>query len=90
VVKNVQLTIIGRVQGVGFRYTALHKAREYNIKGYVRNDYDGSVFIEAEGEETDLDYFIIWCRRGPSASRVDNVIQVSGTVKNYTSFTIKH
>jgi len=89
-VKNVQITITGRVQGVGFRYSAIQKAREHQIKGYVKNNYDGSVFIEAEGEATDLDYFLLWCRRGPSAARVDNVIQLPGSVKNYTSFSVKH
>jgi acylphosphatase len=90
IVKNFQLTITGRVQGVGFRYSALQKAKEHQIKGYIKNLYDGSVLIEAEGEETDLDHFILWCHRGPFSARVDNVIQIAGTVKNYSAFSVKH
>jgi acylphosphatase len=89
-VKNVQLTIRGRVQGVGFRYSTIQKAREHQIKGFVKNQYDGSVFIEAEGEETDLDHFILWCHKGPFSARVEHVNQMTGTVKNYDSFSIKH
>lgn len=89
-VKNYQLTITGRVQGVGFRYSAVQKAKEHDIRGYVKNKYDGSVLIEAEGEETDLDHFILWCHRGPFSARVDNVIRVSGSVKDFPSFTVKH
>jgi len=89
-VKNYQLTIIGRVQGVGFRYSAVQKAKEHHIKGYVKNQYDGSVVIEAEGDETDLDYFILWCHRGPFSARVENVIKVAGNVKGYQSFIVKH
>ena len=39
----------GRVQGVGFRFTALQVAREFEVAGYVENLYDGRVCIEAEG-----------------------------------------
>lgn len=88
--KNYQLTITGRVQGVGFRYSAVQKAKEHHIKGYVKNQYDGSVLIEAEGDETDLDFFILWCHRGPFSARVENVIKVAGNVKGYQSFTVKH
>jgi acylphosphatase len=87
---NVQLTIKGRVQGVGFRYSTIQKAREHNIKGFVKNQYDGSVFIEAEGDETDLEHFIHWCHKGPFPARVENVIRMPGTFKNHPSFRVKH
>jgi len=48
----------GRVQGVGFRFTALQVAREFEVAGYVENLYDGRVCIEAEGEERDVRDFI--------------------------------
>ncbi|MBS0001329.1 MAG: acylphosphatase [Cyclobacteriaceae bacterium] len=89
-IKNVHLTITGRVQGVGFRYSALQKAKEHNIKGYVKNQYDGSVFIEAEGDGTDLDHYILWCHKGPYSARVEHVLQVTGKVKNHSSFLVKH
>jgi acylphosphatase len=88
--KNLQINISGRVQGVGFRYSAVHKAQQLGIKGFVKNMYDGSVFIEAEGDEISMDHFLIWCNKGPSFSRVEKVSTTEGTVKNYTSFTVKH
>lgn len=72
--KRVIINIFGRVQGVGFRYNTLQKAREFNINGFVNNLRDGSVEIEAEGEEEDIDEFIEWCEKGPSYSNVKKVI----------------
>ena len=48
----------GRVQGVGFRYHASHKARSLGITGWVRNEYDGSVTLEAQGPEECLDMLL--------------------------------
>lgn len=48
----------GRVQGVGFRMTAVHVARSFNVTGYVRNLPDGRVRLVAEGSEADLAGFI--------------------------------
>ncbi|NQU33286.1 MAG: acylphosphatase [Bacteroidetes bacterium] len=64
------ISVYGKVQGVGFRYHTSKKAAEFNISGFVRNKPDGSVYIEAEGEEIDLLAFIDWCEVGPQWSRV--------------------
>ena len=45
----------GRVQGVGFRYTALQLARGYEVAGYVQNLPDGRVCVEVEGEREEVD-----------------------------------
>lgn len=50
----------GRVQGVGFRYYAVQKAEELGLNGWVRNLYDGSVEMEVEGEEADIDQLILF------------------------------
>jgi acylphosphatase len=89
-IKSVQLAVIGRVQGVGFRYYAIMKAKEFNISGFVKNMPDESVFIEAEGEEGDLDQFILWCEKGPVSARVDRLDITPGTVKHYKTFGIYH
>lgn len=44
----------GRVQGVGFRYHASHAADFYSVTGWVRNEYDGSVTMEAQGTKEDI------------------------------------
>lgn len=49
----------GRVQGVGIRYTTHRTAAGYKISGYVRNMPDGSVECVAEGEEEEIDRFIV-------------------------------
>ena len=46
----------GDVQGVGFRYRAAQAARDLGITGWVRNEYDGSVKMEAQGTEEELDH----------------------------------
>ena len=48
----------GRVQGVGFRYTALEVAREFDVSGYVKNLGDGRVQLEAEGKAPEVNAFI--------------------------------
>lgn len=48
----------GHVQGVGFRYTALQVAKEFEVAGYVRNLFDGRVQVEVEGEKREIDAFI--------------------------------
>jgi acylphosphatase len=44
----------GEVQGVGFRWNALHTARKYGVSGWARNLYDGTVEMEAEGTPLDI------------------------------------
>ena len=48
----------GRVQGVGFRYTTAHIARQYNVSGYVQNLTDGRVRLVAEGERDQVRGFV--------------------------------
>ena len=68
--RTLQIKVIGKVQGVGFRYYANKRAREFGVKGFVKNSTDGSVYIEAEGEASDVKTFLAWCEKGPAWSRV--------------------
>jgi acylphosphatase len=61
------------VQGVGYRYFAVHAARRARICGFARNLGDGSVQVEAEGGEEELRVFLDELRRGPAAARVVRV-----------------
>lgn len=63
--KAVTIRVSGKVQGVFFRASTKAEADRLNIRGMVRNEPDGSVYIEAEGEEKKLNLFIEWCRKGP-------------------------
>lgn len=46
------IVFYGRVQGVGFRYTAKHLAQSLGLTGWVRNDSEGTVTMEVQGRET--------------------------------------
>ena len=87
--RSVKINIYGRVQGVGFRYSALQKANEMGITGFVKNRTDGSVYMEVEGEKDLIEEFISWCKRGPSWSRVDDLKVMDIPFNNYRSFCIK-
>ena len=63
----------GRVQRVGFRFFAEDAAQRENIRGYVRNQHDGSVEVVAEGDADALQRFEMAIRRGPSGARVEDV-----------------
>ena len=54
----------GAVQGVGFRYRACYAAREAGVTGWVRNEYDGSVRMEIQGTEEQIDRVIQAIERG--------------------------
>ena len=48
----------GHVQGVGFRFTTTYEARGLNIHGWVRNEPDGSVLVDADGSKNDLEELV--------------------------------
>ncbi len=54
----------GWVQGVGFRYRARHAARLYGCTGWCRNEEDGSVSMEIQGTEEDIDRVVLAVERG--------------------------
>jgi len=70
---TVNLTISGKVQGVGFRYFVLRQAQELGITGWVSNKPNGDVEALAQGEKADLEQFIAKVKEGPSFSRVEDV-----------------
>ncbi|NVO19393.1 MAG: acylphosphatase [Bacteroidetes bacterium] len=87
--KSFAIVVFGRVQGVGFRYHTLNKASELDIRGFVRNQADGTVYIEAEGDGVLLETFIDWCRQGPRWASVESVELKELDLRNYDGFTVK-
>ncbi len=84
-----QITVYGRVQGVGFRYYTYKKAHMLGIKGFVRNEPDGTVYIEAVApNERNMETFIDYIKRGPSLANVENVVVSDIPVQNYNDFKI--
>ena len=74
-----QLTIRGRVQGVGYRAWVEHRARAHDLEGWVRNRRDGSVEALFAGPEDVVSNMVASCRRGPSSARVDAVDECPGS-----------
>ncbi|HEX8307001.1 MAG TPA: acylphosphatase [Allosphingosinicella sp.] len=68
-----RVRIHGRVQGVFFRNWTKDKARALEVRGWVRNQTDGSVELAAYGDEAAMEALIAQCRTGPPAARVDRV-----------------
>ncbi len=85
-IRHLDIKIFGRVQGVAFRYSAQLEAEKLGIKGFARNEADGTVLIEVEGAEKDLEKFISWCKNGPETAQVTKVEVLPGKVKGFTSF----
>lgn len=67
----------GRVQGVGFRWWTAEQARELGLAGVVRNEPDGSVLVEAEGEEGAIAALRARLASGPPAARVEAVDELA-------------
>ncbi len=87
-IKNIRISITGKVQGVWFRGSMQHKARELGLTGFVKNEPDGSVQAEVEGEEAALERIVKWCAEGPELAIVQNVAVTEGKVVHYTSFDV--
>lgn len=89
--KHAHIVISGRVQGVGFRMYAVDQAEELNLTGWVRNRDDGCVEVVAEGEETDVDAFVEWCKSGPESAEVSATrVTFSEPNEEFDAFTIRY
>lgn len=67
-----RIIFTGFVQGVGFRYRAHHAAELYGCTGWVRNEYDGSVVMEIQGTEEQINQVILAVERGTFV-RIENM-----------------
>jgi acylphosphatase len=86
--KHIDIRITGKVQGVSFRATTKAVADQMGVRGIVRNEKDGSVFIEAEADDLRLEIFLEWCNEGSDRSRIEAVDVQPGEMKNYQNFSI--
>jgi acylphosphatase len=86
-----QMTVSGKVQGVGFRYFTCEAAKSSEIKGFVRNEPDGNVYIDAEGDEQNMSVFINELKRGPTYGYITKIkIKNPWELKGYTHFTVEY
>jgi len=70
---RLHAVVEGVVQGVGFRAFVQQKAASFNLKGWVRNRWDGRVEVVAEGTRSDLEKLLSALYRGPYAADVRGV-----------------
>ena len=87
--KHFNIIISGKVQEVFYRQSTLEIANQLAIKGFVRNEPNGNVYIEAEGTEEQLKKIIEWCKKGPLRADVLEVIFFEGEMSNFKEFLIK-
>jgi acylphosphatase len=73
---TVHLEVVGRVQGVGFRWFVRETARRAGLAGWVRNHDDGRVEIAASGSEKAIAELMSAARTGPPGARVDHIAEL--------------
>jgi len=88
-VRAVHARVTGRVQGVWYRASAVEKARELGVCGWVRNMPDGSVELYAEGDTRAVADLIVWCHRGPALAVVDGVETRNAEIEGHKNFGIR-
>ncbi|MEJ8758471.1 acylphosphatase [Pontibacter sp. H259] len=71
--KRVSMKVYGKVQGVFFRASTQEKAEALGLTGFVRNEPDGTVYLEAEGDPETIKQLEAWAHRGPEHARVEKV-----------------
>lgn len=69
----MRIRVEGRVQGVFFRVSAKREADRLGLSGFARNEPDGSVIIEVEGDECDVATLVGWAEAGPSRAAVSGI-----------------
>ncbi|MEM2224046.1 MAG: acylphosphatase [Acidilobaceae archaeon] len=88
---RVKIRVYGEVQGVGFRAWVLRRARRLGVKGYVKNEPDGTVLVEAEGDRGLLEKLIHECSRGPPLAIVTRVeVEWSSYKGEFEDFEIRY
>jgi acylphosphatase len=88
-IKGLSIRVSGSVQGVFFRASTQQRATSLGINGFVRNEPDGSVYIEAEGDESPLEIFRDWCSHGPPRATVERIEVQEKEVKGFSGFEIR-
>lgn len=87
--KRLTIIVSGRVQGVFFRASTKDEADLLSVNGFVRNEPNGDVYIEAEGDEMQLEKFLNWCRKGPPRSIVEKIITSEKEIAGFKNFEVR-
>ena len=88
-IKLYKIEVTGKVQGVWFRKYTVNKAKDLGIKGFVKNESEPTVYIEAIGAEEALEKFLEWLHIGSPLSKVESVHFEVGEMQDFTAFTVR-
>lgn len=75
IMERWQLIIKGKVQGVWYRANCREKGLELGLTGFVRNEPNGSVYAEGQGDQEALQEWAQWCKHGPVLAKVNTLKQ---------------
>ena len=87
--QTARIAVHGRVQGVWFRASAREEAVRLGLTGFVQNENDGSVCIEATGSPEQIKALIKWCRNGPRLAQVTSVSVLELSITPFDGFEIR-
>jgi len=88
--ETIEYIFSGRVQGVGFRYTIRQIAAKYPVKGYVKNQSNGTVKLLVQADENAIELFFSEIKRYFSENIRDVSKNIVTSAKNYSNFDIKY
>lgn len=87
--KHLDIVVTGKVQGVYFRATVKAVADQLGVKGFALNQPDGSVYIEAEGDDFALSSLLEFCDEGPERAAVESVTSTEGEIQGFKDFVVR-
>ena len=89
--KQVKLTVSGKVQGVFFRRYTCQQALKLGLSGYVKNLLNGDVEIVAQGDALQVDQLIEWAKSGSPAAEVKNLkLEIMSNQDEFQDFVIRY
>ncbi|MDN3551809.1 acylphosphatase [Mucilaginibacter aquaedulcis] len=86
--RHLDIIVKGKVQGVFYRKSTKAVADQLGVRGFIKNEPNGDVFIAAEADDTTLEMFMDWCNEGPQDAVVTSVETNEGDLKNYRNFEV--
>lgn len=90
-IQRLHAIVDGRVQGVSFRYYTVQRAGELGVVGWVRNRFDGTVEVVAEGFRGQLDKLAAWLHRGSPSAMVTSVdIRWLPATEEFSGFRVRY
>jgi acylphosphatase len=88
--KAFSARVHGQVQGVGFRYSTRSQAKRLGVRGFVRNERDGTVRVDCEGNPKAVEQMASWLKEGPRMARVTDVdFTWRDEEQGYARFTVE-